>query len=103
MTDFIKYKEQRMLDKKESALELIEERVVKLIDSNPFCDNIIVRYDNNYTKEMNSFVIEHFREKGFYVNVYYDAYNDSLRGTSIKQEVGICLSTKEQSGYCNIQ
>jgi hypothetical protein len=88
MNNILKYQEQKMLENIEKSIQTIESKICENIDKNPFDEYINLRYDDQFTKEMDKFVINHLTKEGFYVIKYYG--DDSTRA------IGLSLLTKEQ-------
>jgi len=88
LNDILDYQQQKLMESKESTVQMIEAKIRENIDKHPFSEYIILHYDNQYTKEMDNFLIDFLTKEGFYVDKYY--------ADNSNRELGLLLLTKEQ-------
>lgn len=88
LNNILKYKEEKLSKNEEAITQMIEAKIRENIDKHPFSEYIVLHYDDQYTKEMDNFLIDFLTKEGFYVEKNYP-YNSM-------GEIGLLLLTKEQ-------
>lgn len=90
------YKETKTLDVGKQLIEMIKRKMYESIDDNPFNENIIILYDDEFRKEMYEFVVNYFTRKGFFVQKYQKSEYCKMTGMSPGITIGIALSFQKQ-------